>query len=206
VPPAHLQLVPQDVVDDAGLLRAAKAGEPGAAEQLYARTRPVVSRAIVRLIRSTTDHDELVQLTMIELIMTLSRFKGQCSLDAWASTLAAHIVFKELRRRRRERAVFSALGDDSPAHTVAAPNTHRALQRDLLERLRGVLESMDRGKAEVFVLHDIHGYDLKETAQILDLTVSNAQTRLVRGRRALHEAIGEDAELAAALNDIGGAP
>ncbi len=147
-------------------------GSRGAAEQLYARTRPVVSRAIVRLIRSTTDHDELVQLTMIELIMTLSRFKGQCSLDAWASTLAAHIVFKELRRRRRERAVFSALGDDSPAHTVAAPNTHRALQRDLLERLRGVLESIDRGKAEVFVLHDIHGYDLKETAQILDLTVS----------------------------------
>jgi RNA polymerase sigma-70 factor (ECF subfamily) len=141
---------------------------------------------------------------MIELMMTIGRFKGQCSLDSWASTIAAHVVFKQLRARKRERLIFSSLGDSGPGHAVATPGGNRPLQRDLLERLRGVLETMDRNKAEVFVLHDVHGYDLKETAEILGLSVANAQTRLVRGRRALHELLRGDTELCAALDDFGG--
>jgi RNA polymerase sigma-70 factor, ECF subfamily len=201
---AHLQLVPKAPLSDDELVRALQSGDTRAAAPFYDRTRPVVSRAVLRLLRSMADHDELVQLTMIELMLTISRFKGQCSLDSWASTLSAHVVFKQLRARKRERLIFSSLGDDGPGHVVAAPGGHRPLQRNLLDRLRTVLESMDRAKAEVFVLHDVHGYDLKEVAEILGLSVANAQTRLVRGRRALHEQLKGDPELSAALTDLGG--
>jgi RNA polymerase sigma-70 factor (ECF subfamily) len=203
---AHLQLVPKAPVGDDDLVRALKAGDTRAAAPFYDRTRPVVSRAVLRLLRTTADHDELVQLTMIELMLTIGRFKGQCSLDSWCSTLAAHVVFKQLRQRKRDRLIFSSLGEDGPGHSVPAPGGHVPMKRDLIERLRGVLETMDRAKAEVFVLHDVHGYDLKETAEILGISVANAQTRLVRGRRALHELIRGDAELCAALNDFGGDP
>jgi RNA polymerase sigma-70 factor (ECF subfamily) len=201
---AHLQLVPKAPLSDEDLVRALKAGDTRAASPFYDRTRPAVSRAVLRLLRTTVDHDELVQLTMIELMLTIGRFRGQCSLDSWASTIAAHVVFKQLRARKRERLIFSALGEEGPGHSVPAPGGHRAMHRDLLERLRGVLESMDRAKAEVFVLHDVHGYDLKETAEILNISVANAQTRLVRGRRALHELLRGDAELCTLLTDFGG--
>jgi RNA polymerase sigma-70 factor (ECF subfamily) len=201
---AHLQLVPKAPLSDDDLVRALRSGDTRASAPFYERTRPVVSRAVLRLLRSATDHDELVQLTMIELMLTIGRFRGQCSLDSWCSTLAAHVVFKQLRQRKRERLIFSALGDDGPGHHVPAPGGNRPLQRNLLERLRTLLESIDRAKAEVFVLHDVHGYDLKETSEILGISISNAQTRLVRGRKALHDQLRGDAELCAALNDFGG--
>src|SRR3954463_2363223 len=113
---AHLQLVPKAPLSDDELVRALRSGDTRAAGPFYERTRPVVSRAVLRLLRSTADHDELVQLSMIELMLTIGRFKGQCSLDGWASTLTAHVVFKQLRQRKRERLLFASLGDDGPGH------------------------------------------------------------------------------------------
>src|SRR5262249_5806163 len=160
--------VPAPPADDGELVRALKAKKSQAASTFYARTRPVASRTILRLLRSTEDHEELVQLVMIELVLGIERFRGQCTLDAWVSVVTAHLVFKYLRSRKRDRLVFSALGEDgSPAYTVPTASSGKlAVTRELLTRLTAVLQSMDSAKAEVFVLHEVHGFDLKEVAEI----------------------------------------
>ncbi|MBK7864686.1 MAG: RNA polymerase sigma factor [Archangiaceae bacterium] len=205
---ARLHLVPPTPTDDGAVVRALRARAAGAAEALYARARPAVSRTILRLLRSDQDHDELLQLSMIELIYGIERFRGQCSLDAWISVVTAHTVFKHLRSRRRDRLLFAELGDDgSPALSVPAPSaTKRAVGRDLLHRLAALLTKVDPAKAEVFVLHDVHGYDLKEIGDILGVTVANAQSRLVRGRKALHQLIQSEPELCSALDGVGDEP
>ena len=68
--------------------------------------------------------------------------------------------------------------------------------RSMITRIRRHLDGLSPGKAWAFLLHDVCGYDLRETAKILDVTVAAAQQRLVRGRRELHEIIGQDPELA----------
>jgi len=42
----------------------------------------------------------------------------------------------------------------------------------------------------------VHGYDLKEVSQITGTSLSAAQSRLVRGRREIHERFRNDEALA----------
>ncbi len=191
---------PAPTLDDTELLKALKSGDAGAATALHDRVRPQVDRTIRRLLGRDVDHDDLAQLAMIEIVWTIERFRGECSLDSWTGTVTAHVVFKHLRRRKTERRIFANMSPDdlslarSPRHEGREASTRSVMQRAL-----GHLDQIDEQRAWTFVLHDVCGYDLKEIAEITGVTVAAAQTRLVRGRREVHERIAADPELADAL-------
>jgi RNA polymerase sigma-70 factor (ECF subfamily) len=148
---------------------------------------------------SDNDFDDLVQIAMIELLHSLDRYRGECSLDTWTSTVSANVVYKHIRRRGLERNIF--------AHEVAPEDVphaahQRPVLRGLVERVRQHLMQIVHERAWTFLLHDVHGYSLDEVASITGATVAAAQSRLVRGRRDLHERIANDPDLAGGLDGL----
>lgn len=191
--------------DDSEILAAMRAGDPAAASAFHDRVRPQVDRTLYRLLgRRDVDHDDMAQLALIELVYTIDRFRGDCSLDSWVATLTAHVVYKHLRRRKTERRIFAGPDDIAPASTRGHAGEVAAKQ--VMQKVQGLLDDMDEAKAWTYVLHDVCGYDLKEIAQITGASVAAAQTRLVRGRRELHEKILRNPELAAELAVKGAEP
>lgn len=206
--------LPAPTLDDSQLLASVRAGDPDAASALHDRLRPVVERAIRRLLgRRDRDHEDLTQQVMIEVVYTIDRFRGDCPLDAWASTVAAHVVYNHIRRRTTERRIFDAgrfvdshEGGDGNDGNDSAPASLRSLTRDTaarstLKRVMIHLDAIDEVKAWTYVLHDVCGYDLREVAQITESSVAAAQSRLVRGRRELRERLAADPELAPMLSE-----
>ncbi len=192
-------------LDDSELLRAVRAGEVGAATALHDRVRHQVDRTIYRLLgRRDVDHDDLAQLAMIELIGTIDRFRGDCSLDAWTSTVTAHVVYKHLRRRKTERRIFSGPTQDELPIPASASPSRSVVMRSAVARVLLHLDEMDESRAWTYVLHDVCGYDLREIAEITGVTIAAAQTRLVRGRKELHQRIAQDPELRRVLAEEGG--
>jgi RNA polymerase sigma-70 factor (ECF subfamily) len=200
--PAHRadEVMALDVprLDDTQLLAALRAGDPKAATALYERCRPTVDRTVRRLLgRPDQDQQDISQQVMVEIVRSVDRYRGECPFDAWIATVAAHIVWKSLRRRRLERRVLVA--DDGLEAEASDQPAHNALLRSVIRRVSRHLEAMDEARAWAFLLHDVHGYDLREMSQIMEVSESAAQSRLVRGRKELHERIADDPELADAL-------
>lgn len=212
-PPNRTRLrVVEDTDDDAALVEAVAAGNASRAVVLYDRLRPVVSRVIRRLAPRSTEHEDLVQQAFMELVVSLRARPQVRSLDAWASTIAARTVYQRLRRARLEER-FAPLhpldaDDENPAELAPAPgdDPHRvSVRREALRKVERVLAKLNPNRVQVFVLHDVHGFELKEIADILGITVTNAQSRLVRGRGDVHAALEAEPELRDALRE-GDAP
>ncbi len=185
-------------LDDARLVAAVRSGRSAMAGPFYDRTRPVVARTVHRLLgASDSDFDDLVQVAMIELLHSLDRYRGDCSLDTWTSTISANVVYKQIRRRSLERSIFAReLAPEDVPQTVH----QRPVLRGMVERVTHHLAQMAHERAWTFLLHDVHGYSLDEVAEITGTTVAAAQSRLVRGRRELHERIANDPDLAGGLD------
>lgn len=205
VPPAAPSAPPPSAttpaLDDSELLAALRRGDPSAATALHDRVRPQVDRTIRRLLGAgDVDRADVAQLAMIELVTTIGRYRADCSLDTWTSTITARVVYKHIRRRKLERRVFGGLDADDIGDCAGPARPARdAAMRSSARRVLAHLDAIDEAKAWTFVLHDVYGYDLREVAEITGVSVAAAQTRLVRGRREIHERIAGDGELAHAL-------
>lgn len=190
--------------EDGELLAAVRAGDRSVSAAFYDRVRPQIDRTLLRLFgRHDVDHDDLRQLALIEIVSTINRFRGDCSLDAWVSALTAHIVFKHLRRRQTERRLFGLLDRDDLLVPSGIGAPREPLVRNLMQHASRHLEAMDVNRTWAFLLHDVFGYDLRELAQIMGVSVAAAQSRLVRGRRELHDRFAADPELANLLEELG---
>jgi RNA polymerase sigma factor (sigma-70 family) len=186
---------------DADLLRAVRAADTKAAATFHDRVRPVVGRTLTRLLGARDpDLEDLTQQALIDLVLSLERFRGDCPLDAWAAVIAARAAYKHIRRRKIERRLF-VLENREPERVDRAA-AGAALVRNSIRRVERHLEGIEQKQAWTFVLHDVHGFSLKEISDITKVSVAAVQSRLVRGRKELHDRIRNDPELAGVMDDF----
>lgn len=192
---------PAPARDDTELLAAARRGDATAAPAIHDRVRPQIDRTISRLLgRRSADKDDLAQLALMGILAGIDRFRGDCSLDSWVSAVTARVIYKHLRRRKTERRIFEPPSPEEPASSAPPAD---AATRQLLQRVLAHVSALEEAQGWTFMLHDVCGHDLREVAAITGASVSAAQSRLVRGRRALHERIAEDPDLAHFLQQGG---
>lgn len=178
-------------ISDEAIIEGLIAGENWAADALYDRTISVVERTLRRVLHPADgDSDDLVQITFERVVRTLleRKFSGACSLSTWASAIAGHVAIDALRARTRERGVFGAehVLELRTLNHPARPDLGNQLEaRSDVEQLQEVLAGMKPDQAKTVVLHDALGHDLAEIAVMMGVSVSAAQSRLVRGRKEL---------------------
>ena len=185
---------------DSDLIDAFERGEGHACEQLYDRLIGVVEGTLWKVLgRRDEAHDDLVQTAFEQIVLTLQkkRFARACSLASWASSVTTHIAFNVLRSRTRERRVVDRGRDGShEANSSSAwiDVEREAVARQTLARVRAHLAEMNQNYAATLFLHDVMGHELAEIAVLTDVSISAAQSRLVRARKELRRRLSSDGD------------
>jgi RNA polymerase sigma-70 factor (ECF subfamily) len=168
-------------VDDAQCLRAWAAGDAGAGELLFERH----FEAVARFFRNKTDadHDDLIQATFLGCLESLPRFRAEASFRTYIFAVARNVLSKYYRSRRRERERLD-FGTISAADLGASPSAWVAQgegARTMLQALRRI--PMDSQIA--LELHYWEGMTGQQIAEVLDIPLGTAKTRLRRARQLL---------------------
>jgi RNA polymerase sigma-70 factor (ECF subfamily) len=182
---------------DVELVARAKAGSLDAFETLTNRYEQRVYFLALRMLRHEQDAEDVTQQTFLSVIQNLEGFRGESSFSTWLLRIAAHASLKIIRKRKGLDAVSleESTQDNEDGHIphpeyiadwTQSPDTlvHRKEVQHLLDEALGELDDKHR---MVFLLRDVEGLSVRETAQALDLTEANVKVRLLRARLQLRE-------------------
>ena len=151
----------------------------------------------LKLTRSATDAEELVQDTFLKAFRFADKFEWGTNLKAWLFRIQSNTFINDYRHRGHERkylerAATESLYDqvlDTEARAYAAnPETH-VFNSFLKEDLDRALEEMPDDFKVVIVLVDLQGFSYKEVAEIIGSPIGTVMSRLHRGRRILQRAL-----------------
>lgn len=186
-------------LDDAALVRCVQAGERGAFRQIMKRCNQRMFRMVRGVLQNDSEAEDVVQEAYVHAFENINGFRGDASLATWLTRIALNEAYGRLRRRREtmtidrfetsEAASDNVLsfpnrsGGDDPADVAA-----RAQLRHLLER---AVDGLPEAFRMVYLLREIEGCTVQETATTLGLRVETVKTRLHRARRLLRNAIND---------------
>jgi RNA polymerase sigma-70 factor, ECF subfamily len=184
--------------DDLDLVHATQNGDVSAFEQLVGRYDRKLLRIAHHVTHNREDSQDAVQESFLKALQHLSEFREHSQFSTWLFRITVNQALMELRKRRTTVDVSldeAFQGDeDILSREVAdrAPNPEELCRaselRDILikalQELRPILRT-------VFVLRDVEGLSIDQTADVLDLSPSAVKTRLWRARLQLRELLSD---------------
>lgn len=180
--------------DDTDLVRAAQRGDRRAFAQLVEKYEARVYNLARKMMRDPQDAEDVLQETFISVFRHLNDFQGDAAFSTWLYRIATNAALMKLRARKPP-----SLSLDEPVES----NSDEMLPREIVDwnitPEEAVLNSEIRAQMDaavaalpeplraVFVLRDIEGLSVQETAEVLGISVPNVKTRLHRARLMLRE-------------------
>ena len=185
-------------IDDLALVHASKNGDLAAFGELVRRYDCKLLRIAQNVIQNTEDAEDAVQEAFLKAYRKLDQFQEQAKFSTWLVRITLNESFMKLRK---QRGIMECSIDDQSDSTGTrlhvevpdwAPGPEELFSKsELREILIKCLGKLSPALKAAFVLRDMEGCSLMETAQILQLTPTAVKTRASRARLELREELSK---------------
>jgi RNA polymerase sigma-70 factor (ECF subfamily) len=182
-------------MSEAEAIRFAVEGDHDAFERLYKLHSRRVYSLCLRLAGNPTDAEDLTQEAFLQLFRKIHTFRGESQFSTWLHRLTLNVVLMRRRRKRHPEVSLDATSesDDSDSKPILDPGAPDLRLSGAIDRvnLEKALEKLPDGYREMFILHDVEGYEHNEIANILGCSVGNSKSQLFKARVRLRQLLRE---------------
>ena len=171
---------------DRSLVDRARSGDLGAFELIVRARMDAVYRLTAAILGDEADARDAAQETFVAAWRELPKLRDPERIDAWLQRIAVNASRMTLRARGRRRV------REIPSSQVVALANHAAADHGPeadAARLDVALRRLDVDQRAILVLHHLEGRPLAEIAEVLEIPVGTAKSRLFHARRALETAL-----------------
>ena len=194
--PAAANPARSEKLSEAKAIRLAQNGDAAAFECLYSLHSRRVYALCLRMVGDATKAEDLTQETFLLLFRKISAFRHESAFSTWLHRVTVNLVLMHLRKKSPPTVSIDPTPDSedetgrpSVDVSVQDPFVAGSIDRINLERC---IELLPVGYREIFVLHDIQGYEHHEIAEILGRSEGNSKSQLHKARKRLRELLHEN--------------
>ncbi|RMF33105.1 MAG: sigma-70 family RNA polymerase sigma factor [Chloroflexi bacterium] len=184
--------------DEAALLSRLRAGDRAAFAYLVEVHSPHVYRVALKLLGDEQEAEEVLQETFLNAFEKIGQFEGRARLGTWLYRIATNLALMRLRKRRPltvplDEPFEGGDGGEMPRELL---DWSRLPEEELLSaearaEMDAAIAALPETLRSVFVLRDIEGLSIRETADVLGLSVPAVKSRLLRARLALRKRLSD---------------
>jgi RNA polymerase sigma-70 factor (ECF subfamily) len=175
-------------------IRLAQGGNAHAFEQLYGLHCRRVYSLCLRMAGDPTDAEDLTQEAFLQMFRKVHTFRGESSFSTWLHRLTVNVVLMRIRKKRHVEKSLDAMFEPEEESKVpvefGAPDLRLSGMLDHLNLDRAI-DQLPEGYKEMFILHDVQGYEHKEIAAILGCSIGNSKSQLFKARLRLRDLLRE---------------
>jgi RNA polymerase sigma-70 factor (ECF subfamily) len=164
---------------EAEAIRLAQQGDAGAFERIYRLHNRRVYALCLRMVGNTAEAEDLTQDAFLQLFRKIATFRGESAFSTWLHRLAVNVVLMKLRKKTLSETSLEETNDpedetSGPRREIGAPDLllTGSIDRVHLER---AIEQLPPGYKQVFVLHDIQGFEHNEIAGLMHCSIGNSK-------------------------------
>jgi len=175
-------------------LEVLKTGDREAFARLVDETSGHIYNLALRILGNPQDAEDALQETYIKAFRALPDFEGRSSLKTWLYRIAVNEALMLVRRRKPDAISVEEpdLDEDAESKGMEIVDWCCLPEGELLSSesrrfLDQAVSHLSTGLRTVFVMRDLEGLSVQETAEALNVSESVVKTRLLRARLALRQ-------------------
>ncbi|HRJ58072.1 MAG TPA: sigma-70 family RNA polymerase sigma factor [Anaerolineales bacterium] len=173
---------------------ALRAGDRAEFARLVDAYSAPIYRLGLKMLGNPQDAEDVLQNTFLNALTHFADFEGRSSISTWLYRIASNEALMLLRRKKNT----VNLDDFQPEDAEETPLPEvfvdwstmpedELLSGESKKALDTAVKKLPEALRMVFLLRDIEGISIRDTAEILNLTETNVKTRLLRARMFLRE-------------------
>jgi RNA polymerase sigma-70 factor (ECF subfamily) len=159
---------------DFELTQAAGRGDMAAFEEIYNRHHRRVYSICLRMLQSPSEAEDLTQDVFIQLYRKIGSFRGDSAFTTWLHRMTVNQVLMHFRKRT---VMFYTTTEEGETPDQVVPGTGNPFKMQIVDKLAldSAIDQLPTGYKNVFVLHDVEGFEHEEVARILGCSVGTSK-------------------------------
>jgi RNA polymerase sigma-70 factor, ECF subfamily len=189
-PPAKPDQEPSDVE----LVRAYRAGDIHAFEELHRRYVASIYRLVRRKLGDALLAEDIAQETFMKALRMMDRVDESFNFGGWVHTVARNLCFDELRRRQRDLRVDGGTEDEESELMANLPSTASGFDpvtvqesNETRRQVWKVAQRLPEKYKLVLTLRELQDLSYRQIARSLNMSESAVETLLYRARLRFKE-------------------
>ncbi len=167
---------------DEEIVKAVLTGEIESFEQIMRRYNEQFYRIGMAYLKDPIETEDAMQSTYLKIFENLPGFKGKSSFSTWAIRILINECKMMLRKKRNAFAFLFHISNNLRLKMANPSSDSRLITKELKAFIEKAILELPAKYRTVFMLREVNGYSVKETARILDMSESNVKVRLHRAK------------------------
>jgi len=177
---------------DKELVKRAKEGDLRAFDMLVLKYQRRVFRLISRLIKNTSEVEDVAQETFIKAFRAIQQFRGDSAFYTWLYRIAVNTAKNHLFSKGKRPITLSELAknEDSESYDAIDAVSNESPEGNLAglqiaEAVNHAVNKLPEELSTAVILREMDGLSYEEIAEVMNCPIGTVRSRIFRAREAI---------------------